>query len=200
MARRTTGAARAVGPVRRAAPKRLFVVQQHAARRLHYDLRLELDGVLKSWAVTKGPSLSPRVRRLAVEVDDHPLAYADFEGVIPPGEYGAGAVIVWDRGYWRPVGDARKGLQEGHLAFTLEGRKLQGGWRLVRMRRKPGEKQTHWLLIKADDEAARTDRSADIAMREPGSVVSGLTLEEIAEGGLARPPTRRRRARAQGTR
>jgi len=112
-----------------------FVVQEHDARALHYDLRLELDGVLLSWAVPRGPSLDPADRRLAMEVEDHPLDYAGFEGVIPEGEYGGGTVLVWDRGTWEPDGDARAALEKGALSFTLAGEKLRGGWRLVRLRR-----------------------------------------------------------------
>ena len=122
---------------RQAAPRKsghLFVVHKHAARRLHYDLRLELDGVLKSWAVTRGPSLSPTDKRLAVHVEDHPLDYAEFEGRIPEGEYGAGSVIVWDRGEWSPEGDPHRGLAKGHLEFELKGTKLKGRWHLVHMK------------------------------------------------------------------
>ena len=113
-----------------------FVVQKHAARRLHYDLRLELDGVLKSWAVTRGPSLTLGERRLAVRTEDHPLQYLDFEGNIPKGEYGGGSMIVWDRGRWLPEGDPHKGLAKGHLAFSLQGARLKGGWHLVRIKPK----------------------------------------------------------------
>src|ERR1700736_2937948 len=132
-----------------------FVVQKHAARRTHYDLRLELDGVLKSWAVTRGPSLAVGDKRLAVRTEDHPMQYLDFEGNIPRGEYGGGAMIVWDRGRWEPAFDADKGLQKGHLEIVLHGTRLKGRWHLVRMRPRPGEKKEQWLLIKADDEFAR---------------------------------------------
>lgn len=131
-----------------------FVIQKHAARRLHYDFRLEWDGVLKSWAVPKGPSLDPAVKRMAVQVEDHPLSYGDFEGEIPKGQYGAGTVAVWDRGRWIPKGDAARGLREGKLKFTLEGEKLHGGFTLVRMHGR-GERQPPWLLIKEKDEYAR---------------------------------------------
>src|SRR5882762_3226529 len=125
-----------------------FVVQKHAARQLHYDFRLEYDGVLKSWAVPKGPSLDPSVKRMAVEVEDHPLDYADFEGEIPAGQYGAGSVIVWDRGDWLPQGDPDEGLRKGKIEFELHGEKLTGRWNLVRLRKRAGERQTAWLLIK----------------------------------------------------
>src|ERR1700712_3336100 len=132
-----------------------FVIQKHAARRLHYDFRLELDGVLKSWAVTKGPSLVPGEKRLAVHVEDHPLDYGAFEGTIPDGQYGAGSVMLWDRGTWTPEGDVKKAYAKGHLDFTLQGEKLHGRWHLVRMRGKAGEKHDNWLLIKSEDDAAR---------------------------------------------
>jgi bifunctional non-homologous end joining protein LigD len=121
-----------------------FVIQKHDATRLHYDLRLELDGVMKSWAVTRGPSLDPDQKRLAVEVEDHPIEYNKFEGTIPDGEYGGGTVMLWDRGTWTPEFDAHKGLKKGHLQFTLDGEKLQGAWHLVRMHRRPGEKRDNW--------------------------------------------------------
>ena len=114
-----------------------FVIQKHDARRLHYDFRLEMDGALKSWAVTRGPSLVAGEKRLAVHVEDHPLEYSDFEGTIPKGEYGGGTVIVWDRGTWTPIGDAHKGYAKGHLDFELHGEKLNGRWHLVRMHPKP---------------------------------------------------------------
>jgi bifunctional non-homologous end joining protein LigD len=159
-----------------------FVIQKHDATRLHYDLRLELDGVMKSWAVTRGPSLVPGEKRLAVEVEDHPIAYNTFEGTIPKGEYGGGTVMVWDRGHWLPESDPHRGLAKGHLAFTLEGKKLHGGWHLVRMRRRPGEKRDNWLLIKQDDDAGRSPKDADILEEEPLSAASGRSMEQIAKG------------------
>ena len=138
------------------APELRFVIQRHDATRLHYDFRLELDGTFKSWAVTKGPSLDPHDKRLAVEVEDHPLDYGDFEGTIPKGQYGGGTVQLWDRGYWIPEGDPHQGLKRGDLKFTLVGERLQGSWVLVRMRHdRNGGKRTNWLLIKHRDEAAR---------------------------------------------
>lgn len=160
-----------------------FVVHKHAARRLHYDLRLEHDGALWSWAVTRGPSLDPDEKRLAVHVEDHPLSYGGFEGTIPAGEYGAGSVIVWDRGRWTPEGDPDKAMAKGHIAFTLDGERLKGGWHLVRLKPRKGESRDNWLLMKAKDEAA-SDR--DILAEEPTSLVSGLTVEEVAEGKPAK--------------
>jgi bifunctional non-homologous end joining protein LigD len=160
----------------------LFVVQKHAARRLHYDVRLELDGVLKSWAVAKGPSLVPGEKRLAVHVEDHPLDYGEFEGTIPAGEYGGGTVMLWDRGRWEPDGDAHKAYAKGHLAFRVDGDKLKGAWHLVRMRKKPRERQESWLLIKSDDEYARQADEPDILEEEPLSAKTGRSLEEIAAG------------------
>ena len=159
-----------------------YVIQKHAARRLHYDLRLELDGVMKSWAVTRGPSLDPNEKRLAVQVEDHPIDYNTFEGTIPQGEYGGGTVMIWDRGHWSPDGDPHKGLAKGHLDFELEGEKLHGRWHLVRMRRRAGEKHDNWLLIKGNDEEARGSRDKDILDEEPLSVATGRSIEEIAEG------------------
>jgi len=159
-----------------------FVIQKHAARRLHYDLRLELDGVMKSWAVTRGPSLVPGEKRLAVQVEDHPIAYNKFEGTIPQGEYGGGTVMIWDRGRWEPENDPRKGLAKGHLAFRLDGKKLGGGWHLVRMHRRQGEKRENWLLIKQHDEAERSAKDPDILEAEPLSVATGRSMEQIAKG------------------
>jgi len=153
-----------------------FVIQQHAARRLHYDFRLELDGVLLSWSVPKGPSLSPSEKRLAVRTEDHPLDYADFEGIIPKGEYGGGTVCVWDRGTWEPEGDAHEGMRKGRLTFTLRGHKLHGRWHLIRT--KPQGKQEGWLLFKSRDEAA--NENSDIVAEKPESVITGRTLEQIA--------------------
>lgn len=157
-----------------------FVIQKHDATRLHYDFRLEMDGVLKSWAVTRGPSLVPSEKRLAVHVEDHPLAYGDFEGTIPKGEYGGGTVIVWDRGTWEPIGDARKAYAKGHLEFTLNGEKLHGRWHLVRMHGKPGEKRENWLLIKGDDEFALPDGEDDLLDERPESVKTGRDIGDVA--------------------
>jgi bifunctional non-homologous end joining protein LigD len=163
-----------------------FVVQKHAASRLHYDFRLELDGVLKSWAVPKGPSLNPSVKRLAMMVEDHPYDYKDFEGVIPKGEYGAGEVIIWDKGTYHAIGTTdksesediiRKGLLKGDLKFVLNGEKLKGEFVLVNMKT-GGENQ--WLLIKHKDEYVS---KTDITIQDQ-SVVSGLTLDDIAKGDL----------------
>ncbi len=156
-----------------------FVIHKHAARRLHYDLRLEHGGVLWSWAVTRGPSLDPGEKRLAVHVEDHPLEYGAFEGTIPEGEYGAGSVIVWDEGKWIPESDPVRGMEKGHLAFTLEGHKLGGRWHLVRLKPRRGEKRDNWLLIKVDDDFARDDE--DILETAPDSVKSGRSVEEVGE-------------------
>ncbi|HET9679379.1 MAG TPA: non-homologous end-joining DNA ligase, partial [Gammaproteobacteria bacterium] len=158
-----------------------FVVQHHEASREHYDFRLELDGVLKSWAVPKGPSLDPQQKRLAVHVEDHPLEYADFEGIIPQGEYGGGTVMVWDRGTWQAdSGDKRdtlKAYKAGKLSFRLRGEKLHGGWALVRMRGK--EKADNWLLIKEKDDTS--DPETDITDEQPDSVLSGRAMRDISK-------------------
>ena len=157
-----------------------FVVQKHDATRLHYDFRLEMDGVLKSWAVTRGPSLVPGEKRLAVHVEDHPLEYGDFEGTIPKGEYGGGTVIIWDRGTWTPVQDPERGYAKGHLEFELHGKKLTGRWHLVRMHGRPREKRENWLLIKAEDDAARNAGDPDILEEKPDSVKTGRDIGDVA--------------------
>lgn len=165
-----------------------FVVQQHDATRLHYDLRLELDGVLLSWAVPKGPSLDPAARRLAVRVEDHPLEYGSFEGTIPEDEYGAGPVLLWDRGSWRPLKDPRDGLDHGHLEFELEGEKLSGRWDLVRMEGDSArDTKENWLLIKKKDRHARPGDGDGVLSERPESVVSGRTLEGVAAGEAPDP-------------
>lgn len=156
-----------------------FVVQKHDASHLHYDFRLEFEGVLKSWAVPKGPSLDPRVKRLAVEVEDHPIDYGSFEGVIPEGEYGGGTVLLWDRGTWEPIGDAAEGLRKGQLKFELHGEKLRGKWMLVR-RGGPRAAKPQWLLFKLSDDEAQPESKFRVADEEPLSVVSGRDLDEIA--------------------
>lgn len=157
-----------------------FVVQKHAARRLHYDFRLELDGTLKSWAVPKGPSLDPQDKRMAVQVEDHPLSYGGFEGVIPEGHYGAGSVVVWDRGTWTPLGDARKGYREGKLKFELHGEKLHGGFTLVRMKGREDERQPPWLLIKERDDDARPASEFDVVEQMPDSVLKARPAGKAA--------------------
>ena len=168
----------------RAANRGRFVIQKHDATRLHYDLRLELDGVFKSWAVTKGPSLDPHDKRLAVEVEDHPLDYGDFEGTIPKGQYGGGTVQLWDRGYWQPEGgkSPEQALRDGDFKFSLDGERLHGSWVLVRMKwDRTGGKRTNWLLIKhRDDEAREGDHDALLA--EDRSVASGRPMAQIAAG------------------
>ena len=167
------------GAAPRAASEALsFVVQKHAASHLHYDFRLELDGVLLSWSVPKGPSLQPGARRLAVRTEDHPIDYADFEGIIPKGEYGGGTVIVWDRGSWEPDGDPRQGLEKGKLTFALRGEKLAGRFHLARTKLDAGKRE-HWLLFKGRDASARPD--SDIVGERPESAISGRTIEEVAK-------------------
>jgi bifunctional non-homologous end joining protein LigD len=151
-----------------------FVVQKHDASHLHYDFRLEFEGVLKSWSVPKGPSLDPHDKRLAIEVEDHPLGYASFEGVIPAGEYGGGDVIVWDRGTWSSDGDIGEQLRKGNLKFTLKGEKLEGSWALVRTHRP--SKKPQWLLIKHTDEYSRSHEEYDVVAEHPESVKTGRLL------------------------
>ena len=167
-----------------------FVIQKHDATRLHYDLRLELDGVFKSWAVTRGPSFDPQDKRLAVEVEDHPLDYGDFEGTIPKGQYGGGTVMLWDRGYWEPEGSKspEEALKKGDFKFTLEGERLKGSFVLVRMRSdRDGGKRTNWLLIKHRDEHAVDEDGAAVLEENMTSVASGRSMDEIAAGKGRKP-------------
>src|SRR5205814_1332934 len=173
----------------------VFVVQKHQASRLHYDFRLELDGVLKSWAVPKGPSVRPEVRRLAVQVEDHPVEYADFEGIIPANNYGAGPVIVWDRGTWRSAkaGDPRVALARGTLEVELRGYKLRGRWTLARM----GGKEKEWLLLKRAGPGAAEEEATE---RFPRSILSGLTVEERRDPAAVRAEVARRLATLEARR
>ncbi|WP_330565623.1 DNA ligase D [Pseudomonas yamanorum] len=168
-----------------------FVIQKHDARNLHYDFRLELDGVLKSWAVPKGPSLDPSQKRLAVHVEDHPLGYGSFEGSIPAGQYGAGDVIVWDRGVWQPHDDPRKAYAAGKLKFTLIGEKLAGDWTLVRTRLKGSGDKEQWLLIKENDQQARPVADYDVVQAEPKSVLSDAMVGRPKKPAAAKKPTRK---------
>jgi bifunctional non-homologous end joining protein LigD len=158
------------GERRRGGRRLSFVIQRHAATRLHYDFRLELDGVLKSWAVPREPRPVPGEKRLAVHVEDHPIEYGRFQGVIPEGHYGAGRVVIWDRGWWEPDGDPRAGYRKGSLKFSLHGRRLHGGWALVRMRPRAEEHRAKesWLLIKERD-APATPRTRKASSRKPAS-------------------------------
>jgi bifunctional non-homologous end joining protein LigD len=168
----------------RAAKYPRFVIQKHDATRLHYDLRLEVNNVFKSWAVTRGPSLDPAAKRLAVEVEDHPLDYGDFEGTIPKGEYGGGTVMVWDRGYWSPISSKppARALRDGELKFVMGGDKLKGSWVLVRMKHdRTGGKRTNWLLIKHKDEWAKPGSNEQV-LKKDRSVASGRTMAQITAG------------------
>lgn len=171
----------------RAGEETIFVVQKHAASHLHYDFRLEVDGALKSWAVPKGPSADPRQRRLAMRVEDHPIEYADFEGTIPAGEYGGGAVIVWDIGFYRNVTEkagkpvpATEAIERGHFRFRLVDTKLRGGYALTRVARDPGGRE-RWILVKMRDAAAEEDR--DLVAERPESALTGRSVEEVAQEG-----------------
>ncbi|MGK6318337.1 DNA ligase D [Sphingomonas sp. DT-204] len=177
---------------------RRFIVQKHDATRLHWDFRLELDGVLKSWAVTRGPSLDPAEKRLAVRTEDHPLSYADFEGTIPKGEYGGGTVMLWDDGIWAPVeGKSSKDLEKGHLHFRLDGERMKGEWLLIRLRPRARERTENWLLRKIDDAAAGgTDELVETGLT---SIKTGRTMQEIAEGRKAHASPRRRLGPAGGS-
>src|SRR5690242_11789462 len=157
-----------------------FIVQKHDATRLHWDFRLEMDGVLKSWAVTRGPSLNPDDKRLAVRTEDHPLSYATFEGTIPKQEYGGGTVMLWDEGTWAPIkGKSAKDLEKGHLHFILNGERMKGEWLLIRLKPRGKEKRENWLLRKIDDgEAGGSDTLVETGLT---SVKTGRTMQEIAE-------------------
>lgn len=176
---------------RKTAAKLAYVIQKHAASHLHFDLRLELDGVMKSWAVPKGPSLDPAVKRLAMEVEDHPIDYNKFEGTIPQGEYGGGTVMLWDRGTYtyggdddvNPVEGLRRGYAKGDFKFVLRGKRLRGSWVLVRTRR-GDPKRPQWLLIKHRDEEA--EPGSDVVAEYQTSVATGRTMDEIAAGRRAR--------------
>lgn len=174
----------------------LFVVQKHDATRLHWDFRLEMDGVLKSWAVTRGPSLDPEDKRLAVRTEDHPMSYARFEGTIPKGQYGGGTVMLWDEGTWEPVGgkDPSKTIEQGHLHFTLHGARMKGEWLLVRMKPRPGEKGENWLLRKVEDQYAGA--SGELVDRALTSVSSGRTMLQIADGVAPRKTSGKARKKA----
>ena len=177
-AKRDFGKTPEPGPKRGKAKGNSFVIQKHAARRTHFDFRLEHDGVLKSWAVTRGPSLDPAQKRLAVMTEDHPLDYIDFEGTIGAGNYGAGTVIVWDHGTYTNLDESRDmptSIEAGHVKFRLEGEKLRGGWTLQRTH---GGEKPQWLLIKRRDADADARRNPESA--QPESVQSGRTLEEVA--------------------
>jgi bifunctional non-homologous end joining protein LigD len=180
------------GGRRKAASKLAYVIQKHAASHLHFDLRLELDGVMKSWAVPKGPSLDPAVKRLAMEVEDHPIEYNKFEGTIPQGEYGGGTVMLWDRGTYTygggddvdPLEALRHGYAKGDFKFELRGKRLHGSWVLVRTRR-GDPRRAQWLLIKHRDEAA--EPGSDLVEEYQTSVATGRTMDQIAEGRKPRP-------------
>lgn len=170
-------------PVPRRGKRLVYVVQKHRATALHYDFRLEWNGVMRSWAVPKGPSFDPSVKRLAMQVEDHPIDYNTFEGIIPEREYGGGTVMIWDQGYWTPeMPDVDAALKRGDLKLRLDGKKLHGSWVLVRTRGRPGDRKPSWLLIKHRDQWASTE---DVTERAPRSVVSNRLLVEIArdEGG-----------------
>ena len=187
------------GEVVRKGKQLSFVIQKHAASRLHYDFRLELEGTLKSWAVPKGPSFDPTVRRMAVHVEDHPLSYGSFEGVIPKGQYGAGTVIVWDRGTWVPVEDPVEGYRKGKLKFDLHGEKMHGRWNLVRINARRDERQEPWLLIKENDEEARPASEYDVVEAMPDSVLGGTRKDrEAKKVKTAKAPRKKARAKDEG--
>lgn len=166
------------GEIIRSVNEPIFTIHKHAARNLHYDFRLETNGYLKSWVIPKGPSMDPKVKRLAIPTEDHPLSYANFEGVIPEGEYGAGAVIVWDQGIYKVLKDDPKPLEtylkNGHVTLGLHGKKLKGGFALIQTGNKPNQR---WLFFKMKDDDAMS--GSDILMDEPNSVISGKSIDEI---------------------
>jgi bifunctional non-homologous end joining protein LigD len=172
---------------------RQYLIQKHDASHLHYDFRLELGGVLKSWAVPKGPSLDPAKKALAVHVEDHPLEYGSFEGVIPQGEYGGGTVMLWDRGTWEPEGDAAESYQRGKLVFELKGERLKGRWALIRMGDKAGQDGKNWLLKKVDDNESRIDGDDNILSRMTTSVATGRTMDQIATNAAQKKPAAKAR-------
>ena len=172
-----------VAPGRRSPKSLAFVVQKHRASALHYDFRLEWKGVMRSWAVPRGPSYDPSVKRLAMQVEDHPMEYNEFEGIIPAGEYGGGTVMIWDRGTWTPqIPDVDAALAKGELKFSLEGSKLRGSWVLVRTRPQHGESKSAWLLLKHRDEWANKE---DIAELAPRSIVSDRLADRDRAGTRA---------------
>jgi bifunctional non-homologous end joining protein LigD len=169
----------------------LFVVKKHHATRLHYDFRLEHAGVLKSWAVPLGPCLDPSRKRLAVLVNDHRIEYFGFEGTIPPGRYGAGTVMLWDRGIWRTDQDVNQALRHGQLKFELRGEKLKGSWLLVRMQPAPGDNREKWLLSKDHDTEAKSLSEMDVLVAEPLSIATGRSLPEIAAKSTRSPKSKK---------
>ena len=181
-------------PTRKTRKKLAFVVQKHRATALHYDFRLEWEGVMLSWAVPRGPSYDPTIKRLAMQVEDHPIEYNEFEGIIPAGEYGGGTVMIWDHGLWIPEGDVDAALKKGDLKFSLDGKKLKGEWVLVRTRGRPGDGKPAWLLIKHRDAWATTQ---DITELAPRSVVSNRLLDRDRPRRGRRPAQGRRRRSAR---
>src|SRR5947207_3729661 len=180
--RRTPEPSGSRAPRKKPAAALSFIVQKHAATRLHYDFRLELNGVLLSWAIPKGPSLDPGEKRLAVHVEDHPIEYGGFEGVIPKGQYGGGTVLLWDRGTWTPEGpDVEAAYKKGALKFRLDGEKLHGNWALVRMGGKAAkERHENWLLIKERDDVAEPGSEAALVVENPLSVATGGSMDQLA--------------------
>ncbi len=177
------------GKLEKGHKKPIFVIQQHDASHMHYDIRLEMDGVLKSWAVPKGPSLDPEVKRLAAPTEDHPLEYANFEGIIPEHEYGAGPVIIWDKGTYKNISEKNgkpismeKGYEDGRIEVLLKGKKLQGGFAFIRMKKSSKNLKDKWLLVKMDDGYANRDKDYSIVASKPKSVKSGKTIVQMAEG------------------